>query len=222
MNQESLYYSRLVGDSTVELLTIQNASMHAGHLDQPYEALQLAESVLNGPYSLSPRVRSLFLVRKARALAQGGDQAALRMLGEATSLYNDGVTDADPAWAWWVDQRELWWHEGMCLSDLGDQAGALDAFERSAAAVPDGETRSQFVHGAYLAAAQVRARSWDGARVTIANLQPLAVQVASGRTESIVKEMLPRIESESSAAARGLLPEATELHTCIVEATRGV
>jgi hypothetical protein len=83
MNQEALYFSRLAGDRRMELLTLQNASMHAGHLGRPREALHLARSVLESRDRLSPRVKKLFLVRKARALAQGGDEHALRLRGMA-------------------------------------------------------------------------------------------------------------------------------------------
>jgi hypothetical protein len=70
MNQESLYFTRLAGDKTIELLTLQNSSMHAAAEGRPREALHIARSVLEGNCKLSPRVKSLFLVRKARALAQ--------------------------------------------------------------------------------------------------------------------------------------------------------
>jgi hypothetical protein len=113
MNQESLYFSRLAGDKTIELLTLQNASMHAASQGRPREALQIARSVLEGGYRLSPRVRALFLTRKARALAQGGDEGALRLIPEIRSLFLEGVGDRDPAWAWWIDERELAWHEAM-------------------------------------------------------------------------------------------------------------
>ncbi|GEC29528.1 hypothetical protein PSA01_65570 [Pseudonocardia saturnea] len=185
--------------------------MHAGYLARPFEALHLAESVLEGPYRLSPRVRALFLVRKARAQAQGRDDAALVTFREAMSLYGDGVGPSDPPWAWWVDERELWWHEAMCRSDLGDVAGALNAFERSADAVPDGETRSKFIHRANLARAQVRARSWDQARDTLAHLQPLALQVASGRTGAVVTSTIEALRKHGSAAPAGVLCQAVAL-----------
>ncbi len=79
MNQESLYFTRLAGDRAIELLTLQNSSMHAASQGRPREALQIARSVLEGDYRLSPRLRTLFLTRKARALAQGGDESALRL-----------------------------------------------------------------------------------------------------------------------------------------------
>lgn len=46
MNQESLYFARLAGDKTIELLTLQNSSMHAASQGRPKEALQIARSVL--------------------------------------------------------------------------------------------------------------------------------------------------------------------------------
>ena len=79
MNQESLYFARLAGDRTIELLTLQNSSMHAAKQGRPREALHIARSVLEGDYRLSPRLKALFLTRKARALAQGGDESALRL-----------------------------------------------------------------------------------------------------------------------------------------------
>lgn len=82
MNQESLYFTRLAGDRDIELLTLQNSSMHAASQGRPREALQIARSVLEGGYQLSSRLKALFLTRKARALAQGGDAAeqAIRQL----------------------------------------------------------------------------------------------------------------------------------------------
>lgn len=71
MNQEALYYSRLAGDRSMELLTLQNASMHAGFLGRPHEALQLANSVLESCDRLSPRVKTLCVMRQARAVASG-------------------------------------------------------------------------------------------------------------------------------------------------------
>lgn len=98
------------------------------HLQPGQCRLDLAESVLNGRYRLMPRVRCLFLIRKARAHAQGGDIQALTLVSEARSLYQDGLTATDPAWAWWIDEREISWHEGMCRADLGDHASALRHF----------------------------------------------------------------------------------------------
>lgn len=173
MNQESLYFARLAGDKAIELLTVQNSSMHAGAQGRPGEALQLARSVLEGDYRLSPRLRALFLTRKARALGQGGDDSSLRMFSEIRSLYLEGVSDGDPPWAWWIDEHELDWQEAMVERDLGLISRSITQFERSLAATPATEIRGQYIHRAYLLQAQIDNRTWDAAEQTIQQMLPL-------------------------------------------------
>ena len=190
MNQESLYFARLAGDKAIELLTLQNSSMHAASQGRPREALQIARSVLEGDYRLSPRLKALFLTRKARALAQGGDESALRLFPEIRSLYHDGVSDEDPAWAWWIDERELAWHEAMVQRDLGLPERAITQFERSVIATPATEIRSQYLHRAYLLQAQVDNGTWDDAEQTIRQLLPLSTEVASTRTVVLLRNII--------------------------------
>jgi hypothetical protein len=189
MNQESLYFTRLAGDKTVELLTLQNSSMHAGAQGHPREALQIACSVLEGDYRLTPRLKALFLTRKARAMAQGGDGSALALLPQIRSLFLDGVTDEDPAWAWWVDERELAWHEAMVQRDLGLSGPAMEDFERSVAATPTDEIRSQYLHRAYLLQEQVDVGAWDAAERTVQQLGPLSQEVGSVRTVVLLRDL---------------------------------
>src|SRR5579859_1747186 len=193
MNQESLYFTRLAGDKTVELLTLQNSSMNAASQGHPREALQIARSVLEGDYRLSPRLRALFLTRKARALAQGGDTSALRLLPEIRSLYHEGVSDEDPAWAWWIDERELAWHEAMVQRDLGMPERAIAQFERSVIATPATEIRSQYLHRAYLLQAQADNATWDDAEQSIRQLLPLSTEVASTRTVVLLRSALSQL-----------------------------
>jgi hypothetical protein len=197
MNQESLYFTRLAGDKTVELLTLQNSSMHAAAEGRPREALHIARSVLEGDYRLSPRVKSLFLAREARALAQSGDESALTLLPEIRDLYLDGVSDTDPAWAWWIDDRELAWHEAMVERDLGLAGKAIENFERSVMATPADEIRSQYLHRAYLLQSQIDNNTWAAAERTVRELVPLAREVASTRTTVILRSISSQLAMNS-------------------------
>jgi hypothetical protein len=217
MNQESLYFTRLSGDKTVELLTLQNSSMHAAAEGRPREALHIARSVLEGNYKLSPRVKALFLARKARALAQSGDESALALLPEIRDLYFHGVSDIDPAWAWWIDDRELAWHEAMVERDLGLASKAIDDFERSVMATPADEIRSQYLHRAYLLQSQVDNNTWEAAERTARELIPLSREVASTRTTVILRGISSQLAKHSTApsgfreqfsALRGALDES--------------
>jgi hypothetical protein len=217
MNQESLYFSHLAGDRTIELLTLQNSSMHAAAQGRPREALQIARSVLEGNYRLSPRLKALFLTRKARALAQGGDESALRLFPEIRGRFLDGVNDEDPPWAWWVDEHELDWHEAMAQRDLGLATRAITLFERSMAATPATEIRGQYIHRAYLLQAQVDNSTWDAAEQTIRQLLPLSAEVASTRTVVLLRKIIRQL------AVRDKVPpsfqeQAAMLHAALDEA----
>ena len=193
MNQESLYFTRLCGDRRMELLTVQNASMHAGALGRPAEALRLARSVLEGEYTLSPRLQALFLTRKARAMAQGGDESSIKIFRQVESLFLEGLSDTDPAWAWWIDERELAWHEAMAQRDLNRGRHAISGFERSVEATRPTEVRSQYLHRAYLLRAQMEMNEWPDFEATIKSLIPLASQVASTRTVLILRDVVNRV-----------------------------
>ncbi|WP_435582350.1 XRE family transcriptional regulator [Amycolatopsis thermoflava] len=202
MNHESLYFTRLAGDRSIELLTLQNASMHAGAMGRPGEALQLARSVLEGDKVLSPRLRALFLTRKARALAQAGDESAIPIFDEIKSLYLDGVNESDPAWSWWIDERELAWHEAMAKRDLRQSGLAIAEFEHSVEATAPSETRSQYLHRAYLLQAQVELGAWSDVEMTVKSLLPLVRQVSSTRTAVILRNAIVQ------AGARPKVPDS--------------
>jgi hypothetical protein len=212
MNQESLYFTRLAGDRTMELLTLQNSSMHAAAQGRPREALQIARSVLEGGYRLSPRVRALFLIRKSRALAQGGDESALRLLPEIRNLFLDGVSDGDPPWAWWIDEHEVDWHEAMIQRDLGLASRAISLFERSVAATPPAQIRGQYFHRAYLLQAQVDNSMWNTAEQTIQQLLPLSAEVASTRTVVLLRKILRQL------AARDKVPPSLQEQAVMLSA----
>ncbi|MGH3814047.1 MAG: hypothetical protein ACRDUV_16615 [Pseudonocardiaceae bacterium] len=179
MNQEALYFSRLAGDRTMELLTLQNTSMHAGHLGRPREALHLARSVLESHDRLSPRVKTLFLMRKARALAQGGDEQALRIFDQVRSHYDDGVRDSDPKWAWWINEHELGWHKGIVLADLGRPREAVEKFEQSVWAITPHHMRGRYLHLGYLLGAQVKVGAWSDAETTMCQIGAMVGDVAN-------------------------------------------
>jgi transcriptional regulator with XRE-family HTH domain len=196
MNHEALYFSRLAGDRRMELLTLQNASMHAGHLGRPREALHLARSVLESRDRLSPRVRTLFLVRKARALAQGGDECALRLFNQVRSHYEDGVRESDPKWAWWVDERELAWHEGMALIDLGRPGEAVEKFQQSVWVMSAHQMRGRYLHLGYLLGAQVKVGAWSDAETTMRQISTMVSDVSSTRTVVLLTAILPKLQHE--------------------------
>jgi tetratricopeptide (TPR) repeat protein len=193
-NLEALHLSRLAGDRAIELLTLQNMAMHAGDLGSPGESLGIVRMVLDA--RLSPRLEALFRTREARALAQLGDKTtAERTFSHARSLYLEGVRDDDPAWAWWVTDQELRWHEAMIAADGGDLAAAIDLLQAAIAITPDHERRRLFNSYANLALLQARADARRDALTTVEACRPFRATVESVRSETTLREALHVLSS---------------------------
>ena len=199
INHEALHLSRLAGDHSMELLILQNMSMHAGHLGRPAEALRIARMVLE-TNKLSPRLEALFHTREARALALAGDETtAKRTFRQAHSLYLDGVRDDDPAWAWWINDQELAWHEAMIQADSADWSQAADTFQASIDVTPGREVRRRYNHLASLLDAQVRAQAWRDAGKTIERVVPYVDEVGSTRTATTLLGALDHLDATHPA-----------------------
>ncbi|WP_232211872.1 tetratricopeptide repeat protein [Saccharomonospora halophila] len=195
INHEALHLSRLAGDHSMELLILHNMSMHAGHLGRPSEALRIARMVLE-TNTLSPRLEALFRTREARALAlDGDDTAAERTFRQARSLYLDGVRDEDPAWAWWINDQELAWHEAVIRSNSGEWCSAADTFFASIQVSPRREVRRRYNHLASLLDAQIRVGAWRDVDQTIERVMPYVDEVGSTRTATTLLGALDQLDA---------------------------
>ena len=122
-----------------------------------------------------------------------------------------GARDDDPAWAWWVDERELLWHEAMAHRDLGLTDQAVNQFEKSAAAVPANETRSQYVHRSHLLQAQIENKCWAEAEGIMTQLVPLSMQVASTRAVVLLRTSSPKLATANGTIPPGVHEQAARL-----------
>ena len=219
VNNEALHLTRLAGDRSIELLTLQNIAMHAGDLGRPAEALRIVRMVLE-TRELSARLEALFRIREARALAHAGDETSAKCsFRRARSLYLDGARDDDPAWAWWIDDRELSWHEAVIHSDCADWSAAVDTFAASVEFTPHREVRSRYHHLAALFNAQIRAHAWRDASDTVQRLMPLVDEIRSTRTATTLLDAIGYLDTvEPAPSARG---EAGQLRDILAGAGYG-
>lgn len=197
VNAEALTLARIAGDVSMEWFVLSNQALASIHTGRNREALRIAHSVTRGQ-DLPGRVRALFDVRTARALAALGDStSALRAFDRARSAFNDGTTTRDPPWSWWFDERELAGHEGMIHAALGDHSRALPQL---ATAVERSEGREQFrwalyIHRVNLLRALLRAGSWAEAEQVALNVVPMVGMIASARTEGLLRRAVARPEA---------------------------
>lgn len=197
VNAEALALARIAGDTSMEWFVLSNQALASVHTGRNREALRIAQRMTCG-HDLPGRVRALFDVRAARALAALGDSSsALRVFDRARSAFADGTTTRDPAWSWWFDERELTGHEGMIHAALGDHSRALPqlatAVERS-----EGQERFRwalYIHRANLLRALLRAGSWAEAERVAIDIAPMVGMIASTRTEGLLRRTVAHPEA---------------------------
>lgn len=117
------------------------------------------------------------------------------------SHYEDGVRDNDPKWAWWVDERELAWHEGMALIDLGRPGEAVDKFEQSVWGKTAHQMRGRYLHLGYLLNAQVQVGAWGDADRTMREIATMVSDVSSTRTVVLLAAVLAELQREQIPAS---------------------
>jgi hypothetical protein len=194
LNHESINLARLAGDRSMELFVLQNMSMQAGHLGRARVSLDIARLALDN-WRLSPRLEALFKVREARALAQlNVSHEARQQLSHARGLFLEGVQENDPSWAWWVDENELAWHEGMIELDLGRRRECVEFFEVSAAGIPGHRVRTSYNHHTSLLSAYVHNSAWREAETVMSTLLHQVGSVGSRRTDRLLGVTLKRID----------------------------
>ncbi|MEV0050686.1 hypothetical protein AB0H34_09365 [Saccharopolyspora shandongensis] len=189
VNAEALELAHIAGDMSMQWFILTNQALASVHVGRDREALRISTR-MSDRAELPGRVRALFDVRAARALAALGDETeALRVFDRARSAFTDGTTGRDPVWSWWFDERELAGHEGMVYASLGNHDKALP---RLAAAVERSEGRDHFrwalyIHRANLLRASLLAGSWSEAERVAADVASMVGEIASARTEGILR-----------------------------------
>lgn len=199
VNAEALTLARIAGDTSMEWFVLTNQALASIHTDRNREALRISRG-MTCDRNVPGRVRALFDVRAARALAGLGDvTTARRTFDRARSRFLDGTTARDPAWSWWFDERELAGHEGMIYAALGDHGLALPKLEM---AVERSEGREQFrwalyIHRANLLRAFLIAESWLEAERIALDIAPMVGEIASARTEGILRRTVAHPDRRS-------------------------
>jgi tetratricopeptide (TPR) repeat protein len=202
LNQEALFYTRLAGDLHMEQLILQNMSAQAVRLRRPTEGLTLAKQLLDTEPS-SARLRALFRIREARALAERGQaREALTSFAQARSLFLDGVPDGDPPWVWWITNGLLDNQESNVNASLSIWGRAVELSRSALEATPATQPRDRYINSVDLLIAMVRARAWEDAESLLPDILSYAYTVGSGRTAALLLEIIPMVASTTTPELR--------------------
>ncbi|EPH46699.1 DNA-binding protein [Streptomyces aurantiacus] len=206
MNARALALAELCGDRWTARLTLLNDSMLLAHTGHPRAALAAAARA-RGPRPLPPRVACLVLIREAHATAMmGARREPTDLMARADSLFLDGVSRYDPAWAWWIDEGELTGHQGWVAARLRDFDRAVPLLHRAATAPGGPSYRHLFT--AHLLAALTGAGAWTDAERLIADLTSHARDIGSARTTESLRATAHRLLHEPDRAAPASVREA--------------
>lgn len=186
LNLEALHLARLAGDTGMELFLLGNMALLAQETGQAREALRTVELMERFP--LSPRVRVMTALRRARAAADLGDDRAITLIHRAQAEVDSSVQSTDPEWAWWVDLRELTVHEGGMWRAIGLPERAVDCYAAALEGIPAEYRWASYLGAVSLVSALVEVRSWSEAERAAEQVAKLAAEVTSARASKRLSE----------------------------------
>lgn len=199
LGRQALALAGRTGDTRTQRLVLANLSMQAAHVGQPRASFRIAQSVLDGG-RLTARVEALFRIRQSRALALAGRRhEAVAAIGHARGLFDEGVSDRDPNWAWWLDRHELNGHHGITHARLGDWDAAAELLRTAidGPAAADGPTAQppayRVLFSTELLSVLTRAGAWREAEEVAARLVPVAGGLGSMRAAGMIGGVVGRL-----------------------------
>ncbi|WP_162793204.1 hypothetical protein [Streptomyces globosus] len=200
------------GPLPVEPLILAVLSMQEEHLGRPDRSLRIASAVLARP-DLPGRVAAVFHVRAGRAFARlGRGPQATR-----SDLLADPPGRRDPAWAWWMDGRELDGHRGLAAAALGRRDRAAELLHRAVHGAGGGPAY-RVLFAAELARVLAEAADWREADRALAALPDTVATVGSVRALRAMARAA-RVVRQSPSAPRRHRTTARDL-TALLHAAR--
>ncbi|RKT86948.1 hypothetical protein SAMN05421805_12432 [Saccharopolyspora antimicrobica] len=201
LNFEALRLARSAGDRNMELFILGNIAMQAQEVKQPRAALRTVQ--LMETFKLTPRLRVMTDLRRARAAADLGDARSFAVLRRAQSNLSNGVHRTDPEWSWWVTDLELKVHEGGMWQAFGQPASAVECYATVVESTVERYRWARFIGGANLIRALVEVSDWREVENTAARLHELAGKVSSARAGQ-------RIRIAARTARRNKVPSSLD------------
>ncbi|MFC5750422.1 hypothetical protein [Actinomadura rugatobispora] len=194
---EALMLSRQAGDLDMELFELSHLAMQSLHLNRPTEAMRITAAVLDE--DLPPRVAALFELRRARVLAQSGDEhRAMAAIEKVRCVLSDSVSPRDPRWTWWLNETEVNRHKATAYTRLRQWERAVPLHEEVVV-----DDRAAHVYGnldmTQLLEALVHVRDWRRAEDVITEIAVLGEAITRGRAASLLRGVLKQIRRAGNA-----------------------
>lgn len=186
---EALALAEFSGETRLRRFLISQLSMIAEHAGRGAEALAWAERALADDPA-DPRVRAMFLMRRARALGKlGATSDALAAWDQAEQLLAVGPDGGDGL-TYWLHDSEMAVHRAVILADGGQHADAVDWGQRSLSLLPAAQGRDQVLFRAMLVADAAHAGAWPEVEAAAREILAYGAAARSGRVPESLRAAL--------------------------------
>ncbi len=195
-----LYAARGAGDRLVAANILKSMSLQALDFGNATDALQVADATMSGLRGATPRVITMFTLRKARALAAMRDRAACERLIATTDADAATSHPGDPSWIGYFDQAEYHAQVGSCYLELGDLAAAQRWLAQALDLMPPDKTRDNITYLLRSAETHALAGDADAAATIALQAVPLMAAARSARNTGRLGELRKAIGPRHRAA----------------------
>jgi tetratricopeptide (TPR) repeat protein len=194
----SLRASTSAGDRAVGANTLGFMATQVGTVGNPQDAVNLIRTAQEGiRRNTTPRVRAMLHVRAGRALSKTGEAgASARELDAARQAYAQGPRDDDPAWAYWITEREIEMASGSAALDLKEPHHALTCFEAARSTPHDTagySLRDDVLYLSRTARAHLETGNLDAACATATEALTQNASAGSGRASGELDDIRSRL-----------------------------
>lgn len=199
INSEALMLAQIAGDTSMQWFILSNQALAGAYSGRHREALRISER-FGEDLRVPARVRAMFRLRQARALGHLGDESAARSaFGRARATFGDGVSNRDPAWAWWFNARELDGHAGSMFAAMGRHGEALPLLSNAVelASGIENQRWALYIHWACLLDSALAAGDVAEAERAAIGVAPMLGQMHSVRTENRLRRAVSRVPGEA-------------------------
>jgi tetratricopeptide (TPR) repeat protein len=179
------------GDRVLAGQLLSSLSYQMANVGDPGEAVLLARSAAKGAEHATRVARALLLERVAWASARRKDREATRRALDAVQAAYQARSPSqpEPAWVYWLDQKEIDIMAARCLIELGEPSAAEPLLNATLAAYPVEHAREVALYRTWLAESYARAGEWDAAGDTLERVRQSTYAVGSARVEHRIAEV---------------------------------
>jgi len=210
----ALHAAHIGADRDLGAGILSDLSYLATWLDLPTTAVTLLETAQS--QTRSPAARALLHLRRAGALAAGGDERGTsRALITAETDLDRAHPGTTPAWASWMSPADVAIDSGRCWLSLGRPRTAQESLSQGVALLPASRERTRSLALAYRAETSLARHDLDAAAADAHTALDTALATGASRCITLVRTAVDHITPHRSNSAVTTLHDYAQatLHT---------